>query len=127
MVGCEQEVCLNHLMTQRTHVRCVTTPAGDPAWLVSSYPDVKQLLTDSRLGRSHPDPERAPRYANAAPFGGPIGTPETEQAEHMQMRALLTRSFSAKRMELLRPRVQGLVDGLIDDLLRESFQPSGSG
>lgn len=106
-------------MTQPTQVRRVITPAGDPAWLVTRYQDVKRLLTDSRLGRSHPDPERAPRYANAAIFGGPIGTPETEQAEHMQMRALLTRSFSAKRMELLRPRTQELVDGLIDDLLRQ--------
>src|SRR5215813_8236796 len=100
-------------------VRRVTTPAGDPAWLVTSYRDVKQLLNDPRLGRSHPDPARAPRYTDAVIFGQPVGTPETEQAEHMQMRALLTRSFSAKRMELLRPRVQALVDGLIDDLLRE--------
>jgi cytochrome P450 len=105
-------------MTLSTHVRRVTTPAGDPAWLVTRYHDVKQLLTDPRLGRSHPDPEHAPRYANSAIFGGPIGSPDTEQAEHAQMRALLTRSFSARRMELLRPRVQELVDGLLDELLR---------
>ena len=98
----------------------VTTPAGDPAWFVSSYSDVKQLLTDPRLGRSHPDPERAPRYANSAIFGGPMGSPETEHAEHAQMRALLTRSFSARRMELLRPQVQQLVDRLLDDLLRQA-------
>ena len=105
-------------MTLSTRVRRVTTPAGDPAWLVTTYHDVKQLLNDPRLGRSHPDPERAPRYADAAIFGGPIGSPETEQAEHAQMRALLTRSFSARRMDLLRPRIQDLVDGLIDDLLQ---------
>jgi cytochrome P450 len=34
------------------------------------------------------------------------------------MRALLTRSFSSRRMELLRPQVQQLVDPLLDDLLR---------
>ena len=105
-------------MTLSTRLRRVTTPAGDPAWLVTTYHDVKQLLNDPRLGRSHPDPERAPRYADAAIFGGPIGSPETEQAEHAQMRALLTRSFSARRMDLLRPRIQDLVDGLIDDLLQ---------
>jgi cytochrome P450 len=119
MIVCVQEVYRPMAPYTDTRVRRVTTPAGDPAWLVSSYHDVKQLLTDSRLGRSHPDPERAPRYTNAAIFGGPIGSPETEQAEHAQMRALLTRSFSAKRMELLRPRIQDLVDGLIDDLLRQ--------
>jgi len=99
-------------------LRQVTTPAGDPAWLVTSYRAVKQLLSDPRLGRSHPHPERAPRYTDAVIFGQPVGSPETEQAEHAQMRALLTRSFSARRMEMLRPRVQELADGLIDDLLR---------
>jgi len=78
------------------------------------------LLNDPRLGRSHPDPANAPRYTEAVIFGQPIGTPETEQAEHAQMRALLTRSFSARRMETLRPRVQELADGLIDGLLRQT-------
>jgi cytochrome P450 len=101
-------------------VRKVTTPAGDPAWLITSYQLVKQLLNDPRLGRSHPDPANAPRYTEAVIFGQPIGTPETEQAEHAQMRSLLTRSFSARRMEMLRPRVQELADGLIDGLLRQT-------
>jgi cytochrome P450 len=104
-------------MPPSARARRVTTPAGDPAWLVTSYGDVKQLLNDPRLGRSHPDPARAPRYTEAAIFGQPLGSPETEHAEHAQMRALLTRSFSAKRMEMLRPRIQELADGLIDDLL----------
>jgi pentalenolactone synthase len=107
-------------MTPSTHVRRVTTPAGDPAWLVSGYHTVKQLLNDPRLGRSHPDPERAPRYTEAAIFGQPVGSPDTEQAEHAQMRALLTRSFSARRMEMLRPRVQELVDRLFDQLLAQT-------
>lgn len=107
-------------MTLSTRLRRVTTPAGDPAWFVTTYADVKQLLNDPRLGRSHPDPEHAPRYANSAIFGGPMGgSPETEHTEHAQMRALLTRSFSARRMELLRPRVQDLLDGLLGDLLRK--------
>jgi cytochrome P450 len=107
-------------MTVASRVRRITTPAGDPAWLVTSYQDVKQLLNDPRLGRSHADPGRAPRFVNSAIFGGPMGSPETEHAEHAQMRALLTRSFSAKRMDLLRPRVQQLVDELIYDLLRQT-------
>ncbi len=103
-----------------TAPRRVTTPAGDPAWLITTYATIKQLLNDPRLGRSHPDPQRAPRYSDAAIFGQPVGSPETEQAEHAQWRALLTRSFSARRMELLRPRVQALADGLIEALLRET-------
>jgi cytochrome P450 len=107
-------------MPSRAPIRQVTTPAGDPAWLVSSYDDVKKLLNDPRLGRSHPDPDRAARYSDAAILGRPVGSPATEQADHARMRALLTRSFSARRMENIRPRVQELVDGLLDGLLRQA-------
>jgi pentalenolactone synthase len=102
-------------------VQRVTTPAGDQAWRVTGYDLVKVLLLDPRLGRSHPEPERAARYADSAIFGGPMGgSPETERTEHAQMRALLTPAFSARRMALLRPRVQELVEGLLDALARQT-------
>jgi pentalenolactone synthase len=101
-------------------VQQLTTPTGDPAWLVTGYDAVKALLSDPRLGRSHPQPEKAARYSESAMFGGPIGSPATEQREHAQMRALLTPSFSARRMALLRPRVQELVDGLLAELGRQT-------
>jgi pentalenolactone synthase len=104
-------------MESADSVRRVTTPAGHQAWCVTGYDLVKGLLLDPRLGRSHPDPERAARYADSAIFGGPMGgSPETEKSEHAQMRALLTPAFSARRMALLRPRVQELVDRLLDAL-----------
>jgi pentalenolactone synthase len=100
-------------------VRRVTTPAGDPAWLVTRYDDVKALLADERLGRSHPESERAAHYARAAIFGGPMGgSPETERTHHAAMRQLLAPAFSARRVAALRPRVQELVDGLLDELGR---------
>ena len=37
----------------------VRTPAGDPAWLVTRYEEVRALFGDSRLGRSHPNPAEA--------------------------------------------------------------------
>src|SRR5216683_5454208 len=99
-------------------VRQVTTPVGDPAWQVTGYANVKALLGDPRLGRSHPQADRAARYSEAAIFGQPMGSPETERSEHAQMRALLTPSFSGRRMANLRPRVQELVDGLLDNMSR---------
>jgi pentalenolactone synthase len=92
----------------------VRTQVGDKAWLVLRYDLVKQLLADPRLGRSHPDPSRAPRISNSILFGGPMEAYETEQADHAQMRALLTPFFSARRMEELRPRVGTLIDRLLD-------------
>src|SRR5215469_6269397 len=89
----------------------VTSPAGDPAWLIRGYNTIRQLLADPRLGRSHPDPERASRYSDAVIFGRPEMSSATEQADHAAMRRLLAPSFSARRMALLRQRVQTLVDG----------------
>lgn len=41
---------------------------------------------------------------------------ETEQTDHAQMRALLTPFFSARRMQALCPRIEALVDALLDPL-----------
>jgi cytochrome P450 monooxygenase len=40
----------------------VRTPANDAAWLVTRYKQVKDLLIDRRLERTHPDPGNAPRF-----------------------------------------------------------------
>jgi pentalenolactone synthase len=97
-------------------VRKVRTPAGDPAWLVTGHQLVRALLTDPRLGKSHPDPERAPRASESAIFGRPQGSPETEREDHARMRRLLGPLFSVRRMEHLRPRVQTALDTLLDEL-----------
>jgi cytochrome P450 len=41
----------------------VTTPAGDPAWLVTRFAEVRDLLGDKRFGRSHPIPSGRPGSA----------------------------------------------------------------
>lgn len=101
-------------------VRQVTTPAGDPAWLVTGYDRIKQLLTDPRLGMSHPDPGSAARLSGSVIFGQPRPSSPTEREDHAWIRRLLARSFSARRLASLRPRVQHLVDGLLDDLARRT-------
>src|SRR5260370_5169581 len=98
----------------------VTPPAGDPAWFVSGYETIKRLLTDPRLGRSHPDPKQASRYSEAVIFGQPMASSPNEQAEHAAMRKLLSPSFSARRLALLRVRVQAPVDRLLDEMAQKS-------
>jgi cytochrome P450 len=100
-----------------THVR---TPAGDIAWLVTGYEHVKALLSDERLGRSHPDPANAPRFSSSAFLGGPMMSTESEAARHAQMRRLLTRSFMVKRMNALRAAIQAVADELLDHLARQT-------
>ena len=70
-------------------IHAIRTALGDPAWLVTSYADVRRLLDDDRLGRSHPDPENASRTGESVLFGGPMGEPLTEQADHLRMRGLI--------------------------------------
>src|SRR5207253_11284429 len=94
----------------------VTRPTGGPAWLVSGHERVKELLADPRISRSHRDPRHAVRLTQPAIFGGPMGDPETERADHVRMRRLLTRSFSARRMESLRPRIDRIVGQVLDGM-----------
>ena len=75
------------------------------------------MLTDPRLGRSHPRPEQAARYSESGFIGQPSGSdPDTERAEHARFRRVLSRSFSARRMQALRSRVTELASGLLDEL-----------
>ncbi|MGH3797458.1 MAG: cytochrome P450 [Pseudonocardiaceae bacterium] len=101
-------------------VRRVCTHTGDPAWLVSGYDTIRRLLTDSRLGLTHADPENASALSESVIFGRARRATATEREDHAQMRRLIARSFSARRLASLRPRVQDLVDGLLDDLARRT-------
>ena len=100
-------------------VAAVTTPAGDPAWLATGFTVVRDLLGDTRLGRSHPDPEHASRINDSAVQEGPSGDHETEAEDHRRMRRLLTPAFSARRMRALGEDVQALVDEGVDRMLAE--------
>lgn len=104
-------------LRDRAPITPVRTPAGDVAWLVTGYAEARALFADDRLGRSHPDPERAARISGSMVFGGPSGDrPETERANHTAMRSLLAPAFSARRMRRLSGHVAELVAGRLDAL-----------
>jgi cytochrome P450 len=98
----------------------VRTPAGDEAWLVTRYTEVRQLLADHRLGRAHPEPEQAAKISNAIFFSGPMGNYDTEDVDHARLRELLAPLFSPKRVRALRPRIEQLVDDILDDVVAAS-------
>ncbi|OBK45386.1 cytochrome P450 [Mycobacterium sp. 1081908.1] len=99
-----------------TEIHRVRTPVGDEAWLVTDYVQVRRLLDDDRLGRSHRNPETASRTGESALFGGPMGDFDTEDADHARMRALLQPHFSPRHLRSLEPRVAALTTELLDDL-----------
>jgi cytochrome P450 len=100
-------------------VHRVRTPVGHEAWLVTDYARVRRLLDDDRLGRSHPEPDTAARTGDSALFGGPLGNFETEEADHVRMRALLQPHFSPKHLRALAPRVEALTAGLLNELAEQ--------
>ncbi|MFG1685465.1 cytochrome P450 [Nonomuraea sp. NPDC049269] len=100
-------------------VHRVHTQTGDDAWLVTGYEEVRRLLDDDRLGRSHPQPEQAARIGESALFGGPMGDFDTEREDHTRMRSLLQPHFTPKRMRAFRPRVEELTTQLLDELERQ--------
>ncbi|MFE6751571.1 cytochrome P450 [Kitasatospora purpeofusca] len=92
------------------------TATGDRAWLVTGHADVRALCGDPRIGKSHPDPARAPRLWDAALLG-PETNHATAVADHRRWRTTLTEAFGARRVERLRPRLQASFDALLGALL----------
>ena len=100
----------------------VRVPSGQDAWLVTRHEDVRRLLTDPRVSadRAHPNlplteaVTPASRQAIAAVGRSLIGL---DPPEHGARRGLLITEFTVRRINALRPYVQQVVDGLIDELL----------
>ena len=91
-------------------------------WVLTRYADVVAVLRDYRrftnVGRiaafldQLPSNVRAqirPLYDNFT-----VGMPNTDPPEHTRVRGLVNKAFSARVVEGMRPRVQEIVDGLLD-------------
>ena len=91
-------------------------------WLISRYEDVNALLRDRRFGRTYrhlaghaemgrPDP---PEWH--APFWDLIdaGILDMEPPNHTRVRRLVSKAFTPRFVEGLRPRVQAIMDDLVD-------------
>jgi cytochrome P450 monooxygenase len=100
----------------------VQTPAGDEAWLVTRHAEIRKLLLDPRLGRTHPDPGNAPKYVNNPMLdimrdGSDFAS---EPEVHAQLRALLVPYFSGRNIGALQPRVARTVDEAVARLAAQA-------
>jgi hypothetical protein len=91
---------------------------GKETWLVTRYDDQRALLADPRLSSDvtqpgYPSPTGAPPRKD----GVGIGFILMDDPEHARLRRMVTAPFMIKRIEAMRPGIQKIVDGLIDDLL----------
>lgn len=108
---------LRRLQAQDAIAR-IPTPAGDEAWIVTRHAEVRQLFGDPRLGRTHPDPDRAPRIIKSIVLDGMLRGHATEHADHRALRALLAPYFSPGRMKKLEPVVRRLAGELLEGIAR---------
>ncbi|WP_448321751.1 cytochrome P450 [Streptomyces sp. CO7] len=91
----------------------VPVRGGGHTWVVTGYEEAREALT-------HPGLSRAAMYGPGAPeFEGFLKAPpemiaSMDPPEHTRLRKLVTKAFTVRRIELMRPRIQELVDGLLD-------------
>ncbi|OKI01859.1 cytochrome [Streptomyces sp. CB02923] len=112
-------------LQERSPLCRVKTPAGDEAWLVTRYAELKALLLDERLGRAHPDPANAPRYVRN-PFLDILITdddPASAHKLHIETRGLLTPNLSAKRVRDLQPKVEAIAEQVLERFIAQG-QPA---
>jgi cytochrome P450 len=92
---------------------------GSSPWLVTGYADHRALLADSRVSADSLQPGHPHRAAGMQESHRANGRPfiRMDDPEHARLRRTVTAPFSVKRVEAMRPAIQKIVDGLIDDLL----------
>lgn len=102
------------LVTNRPVVR-VELPDGSTAWLVSGYEEVRQTVVDQRFSRALAVAPGRPLQGTEVFAAGSISG--LDPPEHTRLRKLVASAFTARRVEVLRPRVASIVNELIDALL----------
>jgi cytochrome P450 len=95
----------------------VTLPSGDTALMVTRYKDVRALFADHRLSRKisrSQRPDAARISADNELFADPNIDPDPP--EHTRVRGLVTRAFTARRVEALRPVAWEICDDLLNKM-----------
>jgi len=88
---------------------------GGPAWLATRYEDVKTVLADLRFSRAETLGKDVPRILPAIVDDPSILS--MDPPNHTRLRRLVATAFTARRTEQLRPRIQQIIDELLDDMI----------
>ena len=97
----------------------------EPMFMVTRHDDVRAVLTDPRF-RSDPDSVDGASRTLATLFET-LGLPDDlaylsrglltrDGADHSRLRGLVSRAFTVRRVNALRPRVETITAGLLDDV-----------
>jgi len=87
---------------------------GDEVWAVSRYEDIAVAMTDPRISA-----EVAAQQANAEHHGDtmPKVFPRMDDPEHAVLRRMLTKDFTVRRVNALRPEIEKSANEFIDTMI----------
>jgi cytochrome P450 len=93
------------------------------SWVITRYDDVHLLLRDKRWASSQLDELMARLPASDQPDAAPLREiltgrlVLTDNPAHQRIRSLMQLAFTPRRVELLRPAIQAIVDELLDQIV----------
>ncbi|RSM86105.1 cytochrome P450 [Kibdelosporangium aridum] len=88
---------------------------GGEAWVARRYEDVKVVLADLRFSRSAAIGKDVPRSDPWIREDHSIL--DMDPPDHTRLRKLVLKAFTTRRVEMLRPRAQQIVDTLLDEMI----------
>ncbi|MEV0614465.1 cytochrome P450 [Nonomuraea sp. NPDC050404] len=100
--------------------------SGDQALLLTRYDDVKEVLSDPRFTRQldAEDAARVTTNESGGPFSNSAGAMTTET--HRAWRQLVGRTFTAKRVTAMQPRMRAMAEQLVEAMV-EQGEPADLG
>ncbi|MEV6347525.1 cytochrome P450 [Actinoplanes sp. NPDC051851] len=105
----------------------VRLPGGDEVWWISRWQEARAVLADGRFSSDRRregfpllfgDKQTRKNFQNQ-----PLSMIGMDGAEHSAARRAVISEFSVKRIAAMRPRIQEIVDGFIDEMLAAGERP----
>jgi cytochrome P450 len=94
----------------------ILTPAQSEAWHIVGHAEARTLLSDERIGLSHPEPASAAWYANDDVAGRPQGGSDREYTEHRIWRRTMALVFSNARLTAAAANADEIAGQLLDEM-----------
>jgi cytochrome P450 len=82
-------------------------------WVLTRYADVIAMLRDPRLVKEPIAAFVAARFGMAVPPGIGLSMLDRDPPDHTRLRGLVSKAFTPKALESLRPHIRQIVDGLL--------------